>query len=514
MEFQNHSLSFLFLIGFVLSLVHWIYHRLFSRHSLPPNLPWAGTRNRGASSRARSTLRSLFDTRGLLKESYTKYSKNGVTYVLPNVLTGPEVILPQSLMDWLLHQPDSVLDQGEVNRDFLQADFTMLHKKVVTDTVHKDVIQKELTRRLGDFTADVNEEIDFAFRKAWGVNTKDWTTVTAYDSMSEVITRISNRVLVGLPLCRNEDYLHYSSTFARFVVLEIVAPLVTLKDYCRYLAMTKHILPVWKCRTSESALDNKPKNDYVQWCLNHADDERDPEERGSDMITKRLAAISFAAIQSSVITSCNLLLDLAAFDKTEALLENIRRDIAAELGVGHRTWNKTSLSRIVLLDSTIRESMRLGGFVSRGVLKTVVAKDGVKLPGLSGVRLPYGSKVGIHAFPVHYDEDIYPEAQSFNPTRFCDDRSLEIKSEDASASQKQGQALVTTSSNFMAFSHGRHACPGRFFAAQQLKLVLAYIAMNYEIEPVAQRPANHWFVGSSGPPLETTIRIRRRESTV
>jgi hypothetical protein len=56
--------------------------------------------------------------------------------------------------------------------------------------------------------------------------------------------------------------------------------------------------------------------------------------------------------------------------------------------------------------------------------------------------------------------------------------------------------------------------PGRFFAAQQLKLVLAYIAMNYEIEPIAQRPANHWFVGSSGPPLETTIRIRRREGTV
>ncbi|EHL01857.1 putative Ent-kaurene oxidase [Glarea lozoyensis 74030] len=402
MEFQNHSLSFLFLIGFVLSLVHWIYHRLFSRHSLPPNLPWAGTRNRGASSRARSTLRSLFDTRGLLKESYTKYSKNGVTYVLPNVLTGPEVILPQSLMDWLLHQPDSVLDQGEVNRDFLQADFTMLHKKVVTDTVHKDVIQKELTRRLGDFTADVNEEIDFAFRKAWGVNTKDWTTVTAYDSMSEVITRISNRVLVGLPLCRNEDYLHYSSTFARFVVLESAAI---------------SLFPGFMKPTSESALDNKPKNDYVQWCLNHADDERDPEERGT-------------------------------FDKTEALLENIRRDIAAELGVGHRTWNKTSLSRIVLLDSTIRESMRLGGFVSRGVLKTVVAKDGVKLPGLSGVRLPYGSKVGIHAFPVHYDEDIYPEAQSFNPTRFCDDRSLEIKSEDASASQKQGQALVLKIGSF------------------------------------------------------------------
>ena len=58
-----------------------------------------------------------------------------------------------------------------------------------------------------------------------------------------------------------------------------------------------------------------------------------------------------------------------------------------------------------------------------------------------------------------------------------------------------------------------YSSPGRFFAAQQLKLVLAHIAQNYEIEPIAKRPANHWFVGSSGPPLDATIRIRRREGT-
>jgi hypothetical protein len=55
--------------------------------------------------------------------------------------------------------------------------------------------------------------------------------------------------------------------------------------------------------------------------------------------------------------------------------------------------------------------------------------------------------------------------------------------------------------------------PGRFFAAQQLKLLLAHVAMNYEIQPIATRPANSWFVGSSGPPLDITIKIRRREGT-
>lgn len=55
--------------------------------------------------------------------------------------------------------------------------------------------------------------------------------------------------------------------------------------------------------------------------------------------------------------------------------------------------------------------------------------------------------------------------------------------------------------------------PGRFFASQQMKIVLAYIALNYEIQQIPSRPDNQWFVGSSGPPLEGTIRVRRLGGT-
>ena len=173
------------------------------------------------------------------------------------------------------------------------------------------------------------------------------------------------------------------------------------------------------------------------------------------MITKRLAALTFGAIQSSVITACNLLLDLAAFDHTELLFEHMRHDISAELEAESGAWTKKSLSRMAILDSAIRESMRLGGFVSRGVLKMVVAKEGIKLPGFPTGILPYGSKVGIHAYPIHYDDAIYPDARHFNPMRFCGNVSIDVN--DQNDVGKKGPSLVTTSSNFMAFSHGRHA---------------------------------------------------------
>lgn len=31
--------------------------------------------------------------------------------------------------------------------------------------------------------------------------------------------------------------------------------------------------------------------------------------------------------------------------------------------------------------------------------------------------------------------------------------------------------LVTTSPNHLAFGHGKHACPGRFFAATEIKII-------------------------------------------
>jgi hypothetical protein len=140
-----------------------------------------------------------------------------------------------SQMQWLLKQKETVLDQNEVNRSFLQADYTMLHPKVVTDTVHEDVIRQELTKMLGNYTADVIDEIDYAFKKTWGVNTTEWKEITSYYSMLDIVSRISNRVIVGFPLCtshsswihpllisegRDEGYLANAKEFARWVVVE------------------------------------------------------------------------------------------------------------------------------------------------------------------------------------------------------------------------------------------------------------------------------------------------------
>ncbi|RKU42552.1 hypothetical protein DL546_006029 [Coniochaeta pulveracea] len=220
----------------------------------------------------------------------------------------------------------------------------------------------------------------------------------------------------------------------------------------------------------------------------------------------------------------------------------MRAEILSELSTKHPQpqWGKAALARLHHVDSAIRESMRLNGFVARGIMKTVMAPGGITLP--DGTHLPQGVKVGIQAYSVHHDEDFYPNAETYQPFRFvpapnsradqepdtaiasgsdtessrssCAPRRLSVDSSGSTSSErKKPLALVTTSPTFLAFSHGPNACPGRFFAANQMKLTLAHIALHYEIDPVAQRPENRWFVGSLGPPFDVRIRVRRRRRT-
>jgi cytochrome P450 len=48
--------------------------------------------------------------------------------------------------------------------------------------------------------------------------------------------------------------------------------------------------------------------------------------------------------------------------------------------------------------------------------------------------------------------------------------------------EQKNQALVSTGDFFVAWGHGKHASPGRFFASQELKLMLAHIVMNYNYD--------------------------------
>lgn len=85
------------------------------------------------------------------------------------------------------------------------------------------------------------------------------------------------------------------------------------------------------------------------------------------------------------------------------------------------------------------------------------------------------------------------------------------------ASLQEGSVSDPSSSHdykFIPFGFGRHACPGRFFALHQAKLLLAYVLMNYEVEHLVKRPEQLRFLWVQTPLDSTTIRVRKRADAI
>ncbi|KAF2966486.1 hypothetical protein GQX73_g7094 [Xylaria multiplex] len=508
-----------------------LIRRLFSNASLPGNLPWVGEGKCSTRlGRAKGNLTGFFNLRQLLDEGYLKYSKNGQTYVLPYFINGPQVILPPSQIPWLMEQADDVLSQEHVNRQFLQADHTFFHANMVEGAVHPEIIQHQLTKKINGFADDIVDEVRACLEDYWGTDTEEWREVKAYDTLLLLITRMSIRVFMGLPLCRDEKFLSVCSNFIRKVALAaaaislfpdflkpIVGPVFTIFDYILYRRCSGFIMPIIHERLNrlrKSGADKLPledpiaHNDYVQWAIDHALDRPivNPVELEPRLIAARFAVLAFAAIQSSVITLTNAIFDLAASPDCSASLATMREEVLRETQGpaaatdGQSAWSKPVLARMPHVDSALRESLRLNGFIERGIMKMVVAPAGVTLP--DGSHIPRGTKVGVSGYSIHHDEANYADALRYDAFRFA---------RGAEGGKKRPQGLINSSEKFMGFSHGSHACPGRFFAANQLKIALGHIALFYDIEPIPERPANKWLFGHIAPPLTETLRVRRRK---
>ncbi|KAG9310145.1 cytochrome P450 [Chiua virens] len=122
------------------------------------------------------------------------------------------------------------------------------------------------------------------------------------------------------------------------------------------------------------------------------------------------------------------------------------------------------------LDSFLKESQRLMGVTSvtlmRKALKDFTFSD--------GTFIPKGTSIVAPSEALHHDEKIYQNPHSFDPFRF-----YKIREQDGESTRHQ---FASTSLEYLPFGHGKHACPGRFFAALELKSMLAHIVMSYDVK--------------------------------
>jgi cytochrome P450 len=174
---------------------------------------------------------------------------------------------------------------------------------------------------------------------------------------------------------------------------------------------------------------------------------------------------------------------LAASDTTSAALTAIIYHILKYPGVHARVKHEINATnptfpvpyaiaaKLPYLAAVIREVLRI--FPTTGIeLERTVSDGGLILP--SGHKLPPGAVVGINAWPVHRDKQIFGEdANEFRPERWLQQPNESTNDFDARLQRMQRV--------FLTFGAGPRACLGRNMAFLQLYKLIATLFGLFEV---------------------------------
>ncbi|KIJ41482.1 hypothetical protein M422DRAFT_780269 [Sphaerobolus stellatus SS14] len=445
--------------------------------------------------------RSISEARSVVEEGAKKYN----VFRIPQMDRWHIVVSGQRYVDDLRKASDEYLSFNHALEETMLLRY-LIGPTITTNEYTTDIVRQQLSRHLPNLFGALKEEIILAF-EAKIPPTEEWTKYHAYGTMVNIIAQVTNRILVGAPLCRNTDFLNLNIMFTMEVAEgndklrhwpDILRPLVARWVTCvpkRIEEASEYVRPYIEEKQKKIDEYGKDYPDKEQTLLTWLLDEATGEERTLPRLTNRVLSLNFAAIHTSSMTFTQALYELAARPE---YLAPLREEV--ESVVKHYGWTKMALVHMNKLDSFFKETQRMNGLgclsMTRLAMKDFTFHD--------NTRIPKGAIVSASSITPHYDDKIYPDAQTFDGFRF------------AKLRQKEGQGttnqFVATSNDYLPFGHGRHACPGRFFAANEIKAMMAHVILTYDIklEQEGVKPLNEWRGPACVPNTRGSVLFRRR----
>ncbi|KAG5651717.1 hypothetical protein H0H81_007722, partial [Sphagnurus paluster] len=374
----------------------------------------------------------------------------GAAFRIPGISKWMVVVSGHKMIEELKKAPDDQVSFLEAAADSIQTVHT-LGAEVYHDPYHVPVIRSALTRHLVACFPEVQDELAMAFAERLPPN-EEWTSMTVLPTVMQIVSRTSNRMFVGLPLCRNVDYQSLNITFtidvmkaAQIINLfpNILKPLAGhfLSDVPTTVNRAmRHLEPIILERLRQEEQYGKEwsgkPNDFLSWLI----DQAEGEQRTPRQLTMRILSTNFAAIHTTSMAFTQVLLNLAAYPShVPELREEV--EVIKEEGL-----TKISLNKMRKVDSFVKESMRLGSgsaiSMQRKVLKDFTFSD--------GTFVPKGHVIAVASFATHHDEENYSDPNVFDGFRFA--RMSDSENEAFNRHQ-----AVTLSSDYVVFGNGRHA---------------------------------------------------------
>lgn len=444
----------------------------------------------------------------MLQEGYDKYP--GRPFKLATVSRWIVVLGGSKHVDEIRKAPEDVLSFRQAVAETMQSRYT-LGRKFDDVPYHVATVRSPLTRSLVGRFDDIRDEIVESFNDYIPI-TEEWQTVPAYDTLMHIVCRTSNRFFVGLPLCRDPGYRSLNETFA--IDVAISARIINcfpnfLKPFVgRYLTTVpkavkralKYLGPTLEERLAQEKLHGQEwaerPNDLISWLLETTTE--DYHRTVHDLVL-RILTVNFAAIHTSTMTLTHSLYDLAVHPEYIQAMREEAEKIIEEDG-----WTKAAMQRMRKIDSFLKECQRLNSIgnmlMTRKALKDWTLSD--------GTLIPTGTFVAIANDAMNKDDEVFPDARTFNGFRFAD-----MRDGDGELDSIKHQ-MVSLSLDHIVFGHGRHACPGRFFAVNEIKAMFVHILLNYDVQlenGSMERPANTCVAATVMPNTKTKVMFRKRK---
>lgn len=180
------------------------------------------------------------------------------------------------------------------------------------------------------------------------------------------VSRIVSRVFVGLPLCRNPEWLETSVGYT----LDAFAVAGALRDkhwaarpfiyffldsrrrlQHRLATARKYLVPILKERAPATSHEDDVPLDLLQWMVDSAQG----SDRKPERLSHKVLFLCLASIHTSTMSACHALYDLCAMPE---YINPLRNEIQAAIGE-ENGFTFSALNKMKKLDSFLKESQRM-----------------------------------------------------------------------------------------------------------------------------------------------------------
>ncbi|RMZ72361.1 cytochrome P450 [Pyrenophora seminiperda CCB06] len=418
--------------------------------------------------------------------------------------SGPKLILPQRYLEEVRDAPEAVfmpyiLSDAPWQLPGFDA-FRAGHENL---SLIPEVLRVKLTQSLGLITESLAEEGIMVTEELFGkLAPGQWHDVTLLPETTKIIGRFTARTMLGEEMAHNPEYVDLTIKHAAVVF----PAMMSFRGWPRYLwplvqrftsicdgpvfqvqrarqLITKEVERRDKLASAAIAAGQKvPKtHDSVAWVL----DQNKTTDK-LDLVAFQLS-ISMAAVHNTSGHLFTSLWYIIAYPKYIKLLREEAISVLKKYG-----WTRQALAHLTLQDAVHRECLRiLRSNLAIGRRRTVYGD----LKFSDGFTVPNG-----RSFVVMPPNDYQGENEEFNPERW-----VEMREKEGHANK---HSFVTANLEHPEFGVGKHACPGRWFANDEIKIAVCILLLRYDwrAPPDMQMPL---FAASEDfPTFQSTVQVQ------